>query len=687
MTTVTLTNEQINTALRTPGAALGAGQFSFSVPTLASVWAAYARGSEPFSNYGVLSAAQAGHFRSALALWDELIVPNFAEITETPTSVGEIRLAFTTAPFGTGFAYSGPPQPAGGKPGDIWIDHRQASEDFAPGLANGLYETVLHEIGHTLGLKHPFEAPVIPAPFDNQRFTVMSYNGPGNAISFSGSANTIRSFIAEAATVTPMVLDIAAVQAIYGSNTTTRAGNTVYRFIQDAAVVQAIYDSGGIDTFDLSNFTRSNIIDLRPGAYSSLGQFSRADQISFWAARFPNFEAFITSVINSEADLFTFTDNVGIALNVTIENALGGIADDEIIGNATANSLTGNGGDDRLTGGGGTDMLLGGAGFDTAIFSGGRRDYQVTRSGETVTIRDLRANSDGTDTLTGIEQVQFTDGLMGLIPEELVLFLPGTRDLITWDSTQGSSGFSYFFRLGASSTVAAVADFTGDGRSDVLLSQPGGGLIRWDPTLGGNGFAVLPATPGFEVIGEGDLAGNGATDLLLKNAAGQLRILDPAAGTLSDLFGLASGWSVKGVGNINGTGKDDVILQNSSSGAVIAFTDQGWRDLITLTPASGFKIAGIGDVTGGLADDFIFQRNDGVTIFWDTTQGGQGFRDFATIGPAWKFAGFDDLNGDGRDDVLLQNNNGLAIYWTGNTWVDLGSTLIGAELVGTGVFP
>lgn len=136
------------------------------------------------------------------------------------------------------------------------------------------------------------------------------------------------------------------------------------------------------------------------------------------------------------------------------------------------------------------------------------------------------------------------------------------------------------------------------------------------------------------MIATGDLLGGSAADLLVKNAAGQLRVLDGSSGVLSDLFALAQGWTI-----------------------------------------------------AGLADDFILQKADGVTIFWDATQGGQGFRDFATIGPAWRFAGFDDLNGDGRDDVVLRDTGGLAIYWTGNNWVDLGSTLIGAELVGTGVFP
>ncbi|WP_310475797.1 hypothetical protein [Sandarakinorhabdus sp.] len=43
--------------------------------------------------------------------------------------------------------------------------------------------------------------------------------------------------------------------------------------------------------------------------------------------------------------------------------------------------------------------------------------------------------------------------------------------------------------------------------------------------------------------------------------------------------------------------------------------------------------------------------------------------------------------GTGKAGVVLQNSNGLAIYWTGSNWFDLGSTPIGTELVGTGVFP
>lgn len=350
---------------------------------------------------------------------------------------------------------------------------------------------------------------------------------------------------------------------------------------------------------------------------------------------------------------------------------------DRLIGNAT---------DETLIGGNGNDTLEGGGGADTARFTGARQSYDVSRVGDVVTVRDLRANGDGTDTLTGIERLQFTDGVMGLVPESLVMLAPTTRDLLTWDSTRGSNGFSYLTRLAADTNIGAVSDLTGDGRADLLLQQPGGGLIRWDISKGGNGFATLTAAPGFTVVGTGDLVGSGASDVLLRNAAGQLRVLDASTNTITDFFSIAQGWSLKGIANINGSGKADIVIQNDTSGAVIAFTDEGWRDLITLAPSSGWQIAGFGDVVGGLADDFVFRNaNTGVTIFWDVTQGGQGFRDFATIAQGWNILAISDLSGDGRDDVAFQNTNGLAVYWTGTNWVDLGSTLVSAQVLGAGV--
>src|SRR6185295_1255356 len=82
---------------------------------------------------------------------------------------------------------------------------------------------------------------------------------------------------------------------------------------------------------------------------------------------------------------------------------------------------TGTSANERFTGGAGNDTLVGAAGTDTAIFSGLSTDYAITM-GSTATIKDLKPGvngDDGTDTLTGIEKVQFTDR---------TVFLDGTNN-------------------------------------------------------------------------------------------------------------------------------------------------------------------------------------------------------------------------------------------------------------------
>lgn len=381
MTQVTLTPAQIAAGLIDDGFGLGANQFTFSVPTAASVWPDYGPGEENSTGYSVFNITQANAFRLAILTWDELILPNFREVADDASTRGEVRAAFTTTEEDTaGYAYAGSPRQPGSFLADVWLSNDYVGQSFAQGTFQ--FELLVHEIGHTLGLKHPFEDPALPAAFDSTRFTIMAYNVPlaGIVTSFVTSGSGIRSNSAYVDIATPMVVDIAAVQTLYGADPTTRSGASVYRFNQDDTALRSIYDAGGADTIDLSNFTRSNTIDLTPGAYSSIGEFPLEAQIAYWTAQFPNFANFIRSTLSGQ-DLFVHGDNLGIALSSIIENATGGSAADKISGNAVANTLRGMGGNDILSGGDGDDVLDGGSGDDVLTGGAGADLFVLAASG------------------------------------------------------------------------------------------------------------------------------------------------------------------------------------------------------------------------------------------------------------------------------------------------------------------
>lgn len=358
----------------------------------------------------------------------------------------------------------------------------------------------------------------------------------------------------------------------------------------------------------------------------------------------------------------------------------GGFGRDELVGNGGNDMLLGGAGNDRLQGGAGDDVLDGGSGRDVALFAGNRSDYLISRSGDTITVR--HNFSDGADTLTSVERAQFADALLSLVPQQLALQRPDGL-VLGWDSTRGSAGFTVLAQLAAGQSIAGVADFTGDGVTDLLFRQAGGGFTL---RASSDGALLARAVPsGFEPIAVADLRGGASADLLLQGNDGVLRFFDVAANTETHFLTLGAGFRVAGVGNIDGVGKADVLFLSDASRALIAFTDTGWRDLLTV--GEGWQLAGLGDILNGPADELLFFNDDSrVTIFWDPTQGSAGWRDFATIGPGWNVIGFDDVNGDFRADVLLQNGAGDSIYWTGSGWGSLGNVLAGVQLMGSGEF-
>jgi serralysin len=222
-----------------------------------------------------------------------------------------------------------------------------------------------------------------------------------------------------------MMNDIKALQFLYGADYSTNNGNTVYSwsaktgemFIDGAGqgapggnrIFLTVWDGGGTDTYDFSNYITNLKVDLQPGGWTTTAASQLANLGNGHYAR------------GNIANALLYNDNPASH----IENAKGGSGADTIIGNSASNVLWGNAGGDALKGligndvligGEGDDVLEGGSGTDIALYFGRVEDFCWCENGDgSFTILDLRENEpQGMDILMGIEFLQFSDEIVRL---------------------------------------------------------------------------------------------------------------------------------------------------------------------------------------------------------------------------------------------------------------------------------
>ena len=376
------------------------GSLTFSFPSGASFYGTGYGSGEPSNNFEAFTPLQQNAVRAILQMYSSVANLTFSQVTETSSQHGDLRYAESDA-ISTAWAYYPSTSAVGG---DAWFNN---SKNYYDNPLKGTYgyQTIQHETGHAMGLKHPQDAKgsfgAMPIDKDSLEYTVMSYR------SYVGGPIGSYTVGSTSYPQTLMMYDIAGLQLLYGANYTTNAGNTAYKWdpltgqmslngVGQGApagnkIFMTIWDGGGIDTYDFSNYASNLAVNLQPGSWTTA---SSAQLASLGSGHY---------AAGNIANALLYNNNPASL----IENAVGGSGTDTITGNIAGN---------RLTGGGGNDVLNGAAGSDIAVYSGMFANYTVVQKADgSWSIVDLRSGSpDGTDTLWNMELLQFSNSLQTL---------------------------------------------------------------------------------------------------------------------------------------------------------------------------------------------------------------------------------------------------------------------------------
>lgn len=366
-------------------------------------------GSNELTNgFSEFNAAQKFAARRAMDMVEEFAAVTLTEVTGSQ-GTADIRLAESGTPP-TAWAY----YPGSNEGGDVWLG---TGANYYTNPVRGTYawHTVMHEIGHAFGLKHGHDSSgygSLDNAHDQMPYSIMTYNshtgssGSGYTNEYYGYAQTFMSY------------DIAALQAIYGVNWSTRSGSTTYTFSETTGemsvngtgqgaptanrIFSTIWDGGGDDTIDLSNYSTNITGSIAPGEYLS---FSQAQKAQLGAGIWADGNIYMALAPDNKRKAY-------------IENLITGSGDDFVYGTNKANQMEGRGrndtleglgGDDTLLGGGGRDTLIGGPGDD--ILDGGIGKDMLKGNGgaDVFVLNDRSARDVAVDFVIGLDKVDVPD--------------------------------------------------------------------------------------------------------------------------------------------------------------------------------------------------------------------------------------------------------------------------------------
>lgn len=576
--------------------------------------------------------------------------------------------------------------------GDVFFDHlNSAFASVAPGTYG--YTALMHEIGHALGLKHPYDDGGNGRPTYAALGVVASDDLKSSVM--SGDDNGVAAVFASYVPATPMALDIRAIQAIYGPNLNYRTGDDVYAITASPQARRAIWDAGGTDTLDCS------------GVITSFGV---------------SIDLATPSISLSPAASY-----VSLAVGTVIENVIGSSDRDTIYGNEVDNEIDGRAGVDILAGRRGNDTYVidrtddvvietPGEGSDTILIRSFQNfsapGYVLPANVENLTIL-ANAYSYGS-TLSGnpLDNV-LTSAMSGTLAgnrgnDVYILQVPGIAVIENSDEGNDEVRVSQTYTLPANVERLtllgnAAIDATGNGLNNTLTGNAGinrlAGLTGDDTyyiqalsdvvvenAAEGNDTVAVPFTYTLAIANVENVLLSGSAAVDASGDAGANRLTGNSAANV--LTGLAGDDALFGRGGDDtavyaGTRASYTVTKTSTgytvSGAEGADTLRGVEWLRFSDATVRVESSPQRDVGGDGQSDLLWRHANGTFAIWEMNGAVPTATPVVAAGltQRWQVTDVADFSGDGKADLLWRQDDGHVAIWTMDGTTPVTTPLLG----------
>ncbi|MCK1706009.1 VCBS repeat-containing protein [Bradyrhizobium sp. 146] len=227
---------------------------------------------------------------------------------------------------------------------------------------------------------------------------------------------------------------------------------------------------------------------------------------------------------------------------------------DIILGGAGNDILDGGYGDDFLKGGVGNDIIYGGQGNDTAAFDQSYDQYTFTFSGPQVIVASRAAGTEGTDTISGVENFQFAGNVYSR--EQLIGMLAPAGNLVGGTGDASVTPGADYSRGGTGTASNGPDTIAGDVSSTLVVGTSGQALTSAIENAGDKDYVKVYLVQGaiyrIAMVGAANHGYAALQDSFFRVRDGQNNALasptDQAGGDQLDYTAGYTGWHYISVG-------------------------------------------------------------------------------------------------------------------------------------------